>query len=86
MYVTGMKGCLSRGWRDDRVLQREKRPRKGNVSQKKEEHEGGRPYFVSPRHPSLQADSPAALPRVAACHWSADTEGLERDTESMKRE
>lgn len=61
-------------------------PEREMGSQKNEEHEGEHPCFVSPGCPGLRADSPAALPRVAACHWSADTEGLERHVESMKRE
>lgn len=66
---------------------RERRDTEGEMgSQKKEEYEGEHPYFASPRHPGLRADSPAALPRVAVCHWSADIEDLERHMESMKRE
>lgn len=64
--------------RERRDVEGERAPRRNKNM------EEGTPTLPTPRYPGFQAYSPAALPTVAACHWSAGTKDLERDIESMK--
>lgn len=64
---------------------RERRDEEGKRAPRRNKSmEEDTPTLPAPRYPGFQAHSPAALPTVAACHWSAGIEDLERDTESMK--
>lgn len=82
MYVTGMKGCLSRDWKDEGVLRGEERPRKGNGLPEERRAWKRAPLLCQPqtsrspgRLTSRFAQS-GSLPLVSRYRGSGETHGI----------